>query len=112
MYSPGKSAYDVGAGFLVEKSGNTTGSNIAIVVKEGQTANNLVFKPMICSKADWDISQQYVPYRPSYDELVTDTAETTKALGGLSLIKCTQAEYDAMSVHDENTLYIITEGAS
>lgn len=25
---------------------------------------------MLCSKAAWDISQKYVPYRPSYDELV------------------------------------------
>ena len=25
---------------------------------------------MICTKAAWDISQAYVPYRPSYDELV------------------------------------------
>lgn len=25
---------------------------------------------MLCSKAAWDISQNYVPYRPSYDELV------------------------------------------
>lgn len=69
LYSPGKSAYDVGAGSLVEKSGNTTDSNIAIVVKEGRTANNLVFKPMICSKADWDISQSYQPYAPSNAEL-------------------------------------------
>jgi len=29
------------------------------------------------------------------------------ALGGLSLLKCTQAEYDAMSTHDVNTLYVI-----
>ena len=29
------------------------------------------------------------------------------ALGGLSLLKCTQTEYDAMPTHDENTLYVI-----
>lgn len=28
-------------------------------------------------------------------------------LGGLSFVKCTQAEYDAMSSHSENTVYII-----
>lgn len=28
-------------------------------------------------------------------------------LGGLSFVKCTQAEYDAMSSHPENTVYII-----
>lgn len=32
--------------------------------------NDLIFKPMICTKADWDISQSYQPYRPSYDELI------------------------------------------
>lgn len=39
-----------------------------IVVRASQTVN-LTMKPMICSKADWDISQAYQPYRPSYQEL-------------------------------------------
>lgn len=30
---------------------------------------DLIFKPMICSAAAWAISQAYVPYRPSYQEL-------------------------------------------
>ncbi len=33
------------------------------------TYTNVVFSPMICSKAAWDISQTYQPYRPSYQEL-------------------------------------------
>lgn len=28
-------------------------------------------------------------------------------IGSISLVKCTQAEYDAMISHDPNTLYII-----
>jgi hypothetical protein len=34
------------------------------------------FKPMICTKAAWDISQTYQPYRPSYQKLY----EMVKAL--------------------------------
>lgn len=33
------------------------------------TYTNVIFKPMICTKAAWDISQSYQPYRPSYQEL-------------------------------------------
>jgi len=29
------------------------------------TYTDVVFKPMICTKADWDISQSYQPYRPN-----------------------------------------------
>lgn len=32
-----------------------------------------------------------------------------ESLNGLSFLKCTQAEYDAMTTHDENTIYIIIE---
>lgn len=31
--------------------------------------NGMVFRPMICSKAAWDISQTFVPYCPSMAEL-------------------------------------------
>lgn len=31
--------------------------------------NNLLIEPMVCTKAAWDISHAYQPYRPSYQEL-------------------------------------------
>ena len=34
-------------------------------------------------------------------------AEIDAMLNGLSFLKCTQDEYDAMTAHDENTVYII-----
>lgn len=34
-----------------------------------------------------------------------DTLDT--ALDGLSFVRCTQAQYDAMATHDADTLYII-----
>jgi hypothetical protein len=33
-------------------------------------SGSVTLRMMLCSKAAWDISQKYVPYRPSYDELV------------------------------------------
>lgn len=45
-----------------------TGYALGIRLAAG-TYNDLVFKPMVCIKADWDISQAYQPYRPSYQEL-------------------------------------------
>ena len=41
-----------------------------ITLYNGYTADNLVFSPMLCTKAAWGISHQYVPHRPCYDELI------------------------------------------
>ncbi len=42
---------------------------ITVMVAKNSTIDNLTIRPMICSKAAWDISQTYQPYRPSYQEL-------------------------------------------
>lgn len=42
---------------------------VRIRIASGTNTNGLVFKPMICTKAAWDVSQAYQPYRPSYQEL-------------------------------------------
>lgn len=42
----------------------------------------------------------------SLDDLGVTSAINSQ-LGGLSLVQCTQAEYDAMSEHDSSTLYIV-----
>lgn len=34
------------------------------------TYTDVVFKPMICTKAAWQVSRNYVPYQPSYAALV------------------------------------------
>lgn len=66
MYSSGKSAYDMGSGATVTKDGNTTSSNIAIVIRSGATANNLVFKPMLSPP---EIAGDFQPYAPTNREL-------------------------------------------
>lgn len=41
---------------------------VFLYIESGQEVD-LTFQPMICTKAAWDISQEYQPYRPSYQEL-------------------------------------------
>lgn len=67
LYSSGKSAYDQGSGASVNKTGNTTSSNIAIVIRSGVTATNLVFRPMLRRAEITDST--YVPYAPTNREL-------------------------------------------
>ena len=40
-------------------------------------------------------------------DTVSATAANTTALGGLSIVKMTQSEYDALATKDSNTLYVI-----
>lgn len=62
---------DYGNGAPIDWSLCTAGYYTArIRIESGQNVDGLIFKPMLCTKAAWDISQAYVPYRPSYDELV------------------------------------------
>lgn len=69
--------YITGTGYAKEDFGNgielsaTSVSPLYLIIYiyNGYTANNLTFKPMICSKSAWDVSQKYVPYCPSNYEL-------------------------------------------
>ncbi len=67
--------YNIAIAGTVSDTGNTaefttaTNKLVRIYVISGTTADGLIFKPMVCSKAEWDISQAYQPYRPSYQEL-------------------------------------------
>ena len=40
-----------------------------IVIYRGNTAPSAAFAPMVCTKAAWDVSQKYVPYAPTNEEL-------------------------------------------
>ena len=67
--------YNITIAGTVSDTGNTaeftsvTNKLARIYVISGTTVDNLTFNPMVCSKAAWDISQVYQPYRPSYQEL-------------------------------------------
>lgn len=67
--------YSIAIAETVSDTGNTaefttaTNKLVRIYVISGTTADGLIFKPMVCSKAAWNVSQAYQPYRPSYQEL-------------------------------------------
>lgn len=42
---------------------------VRIFVLNGASISNAVFRPMICSKEDWNMSQLYAPYCPTLQEL-------------------------------------------
>lgn len=69
-------ASDIGTGSTIHDVPSAD-CRVAIVVYPGATVNNLIFKPMICTAEDYKISPEFVPYRPSYDEL-TELTETNK----------------------------------
>lgn len=82
------SAYNIAIAGTTSDTG-TTGSFtscskvlVRIYVISGTTVDNLTFNPMVCSKAAWDISQAYQPYRPNYAELYAMVQELQ---GGNSL---------------------------
>ena len=67
LYSSGKSTYDQGSGASVNKTGNTTSSNIAILIRSGVNTDGLVFRPMLRNSEITDAA--YVPYAPTNREL-------------------------------------------
>ncbi|MBO7212270.1 MAG: hypothetical protein J6V44_14890 [Methanobrevibacter sp.] len=63
------------------------GSQIDVYIRVSsgyQLANAVTFKPMICTVADWAISQKFVPYRPSWQEMADEieTKTTVAAIYG------------------------------
>lgn len=56
---------------------------IVIRIANGYTADNLVFRPMICTKAAWNISQAFVPYAPTNRELYEMIAALTARVEAL-----------------------------
>ena len=67
---------------------------VRIYVINGTSISNAVFRPMVCSKAVWDISQAYQPYRPIYAELY----EMVKALQGGSSLNSVQSAAQLTSI--------------
>lgn len=69
----GKTGYrydDTGNGRLLPDHGEVAEISLAVYVSSGYTIETpLIFKPMICTAADWAVSQKFVPYAPTNREL-------------------------------------------
>lgn len=86
QYSPNASAYEIGSGAKIHKSGNTARSNIAIVVRSGVTVNNITFKPMIRPAEITDST--FEPYAPTNRELY-EISQTKASLNDIYGLKPT-----------------------
>ena len=71
---------------------------VRIYVINGTSISNAVFRPMVCSKAAWDISQEYQPNRPSYAELYA----MVQALQGSNSLSSVQSTAQLTSAGDNN----------
>lgn len=68
IVAPTASAKVYGVPIQFSLSGSESGNRLRVNLRPSTTYDGS-FKLMICTKAAWDISQVYVPYRPSYQEL-------------------------------------------
>lgn len=61
--------YDYGDGTMLPSSSDGLNKNLIAIIYPNQTVTDIVFKPMICKKVYWDITQKFVPYCPTLPEL-------------------------------------------
>lgn len=61
--------YDYGESVSLIPTGLTGNVGLVIMVYAGYTANNVIFKPMICKEADYLVSPEYAQYCPTLPEL-------------------------------------------
>ena len=73
---------DTGDGVLV---GSTAIRYINIMCRNGTNMSGKVFKPMICTKAAFDVSPAFVPYRPDYDTLIDTVDKKAPALSNSAI---------------------------
>lgn len=94
QYYSGTSIFTIGNGDWTSRRHNALevmfGGDIYIANTDDTSTANWYQKPMV-----------------RLQDTITATAANTTALGGLSLVKLTQTEYDALATKDSNTLYII-----
>ena len=60
---------------------NVTRIRLVFTVYPNCPAQTITIKPMVCDKAAWDVSQNYAPHRPDYDELIARIVALEQATG-------------------------------
>lgn len=109
----GTNYIEYGEGVSFTYGGQAT-YGVAIVIRAAQTLD-ITFKPMICTKAAWEISQKYVPYRPSYDDLIARIealeSGTTRSVSTLATLSKSAAVDDSedLADYDEDTTDTVEE---
>lgn len=80
---------------------------VKINIYNGRTANNLIFKPMLCEKYAWDISHAFVPYRASDNDLAKITSDTIGLLSKNYIeLNCSEMEFYGVTCtpNDDGTI--------
>ena len=62
-------AQDFGTGVTIALYDDAKPVAVSIYFSSGATADNLIIKPMICTKSAWVLSTKYVPYCPTLAEI-------------------------------------------
>ena len=74
--------FDVGDGAAFSKGGSAEPNLYRIVVYPNSTLQDVTFRPMICTAADWAVSQKFVPYRLSYQQISDAVLNKTPVVYG------------------------------
>ena len=90
-------------------------SNVAMFILFSYITNSFAHRTMIDDSLggeNWNVATKSGLLKRVEGSLSTPTEKTrwnaaSTALGGLSLVKLTQTEYDALTTKDSNTLYVI-----
>lgn len=61
--------YDTGNGVLLTTTAETNIQVVIAIAAGYDLSESITFKPMVCSKSDFDLSPDFVPYCPSLSEL-------------------------------------------
>ena len=85
---------------------NVTRIRLVFTIYSGCPAQTITIKPMICDKAAWDVSQEYVPYRPDYDELIARIVALEQAAGisARSVASLTESVADVTETDGEEVM--------
>ncbi len=73
--------------------------------QDDEEAKEIMLASLVITDSSTDMSTVFLNDEREFVEFKLND----KALGGLVFKKCTQAEYDAMSVHYSDTIYVIVE---
>ena len=98
----GGSSYTAGDGIDI------TNDVISVTGKADTSAVTEVSDALTAHTADTTVHVTAAE-KTSWNGAATNASNAVTALGGLSLVKLTQAEYDALATKDSNTLYIISD---
>lgn len=84
---------------------------VFIVIDSGAT-QDFKFKAMICTKAAWDVSQKFVPYRPTYAETVAQVAENETNISKCPkvLVRSSTSVTGSTTLADTGVSYVIPSG--